>query len=224
MLTPKAAMKKIKAKFIDGWPVEKGGSSILKTIRNLEFKQPFFLFVNFMEAHDPYIGAKGKDFNWVTPFLKKETDQKLLHSWRKLYDKASIKAMRYGTELIRNLLERFGDDQIIILTSDHGQLFGEYGFIGHGTVIYDEMIKVPLLVILPKSFNKNVKAKGYQSLVNIPTFIEAALSGDKDAISKLTTASVIAETFSIPANIANIKGVDKRKMAKFDKYQKRVFK
>jgi hypothetical protein len=143
--------------------------------------------------------------------------------WERLYEKASVKAMRYGTELIRDLMKRFGDNQIIILTSDHGQLFGEHGFIGHGTVLYDEVIKVPLLVIMPKQFNKNAKAKGYQSLVNIPRFIEAVLAGDKDALSKLTSTSVCAETFSIPANIANINGVDKRKMAKFDKYQKRVF-
>ena len=223
MLTPRAAIKKIRAKLIEGWPLEKGGKNILNTIKKIKFKKPFLLFVNFMEAHDPYVGTKGKDFNWVTPFLKKGTDPQLMRLWERLYEKASVKAMRYGTELIRDLMKRFGDNQIIILTSDHGQLFGEHGFIGHGTVLYDEVIKVPLLVITPKQFNKNAKAKGYQSLVNIPRFIEAVLAGDKDALSKLTSTSVCAETFSIPANIANINGVDKRKMAKFDKYQKRVF-
>ena len=224
MLTPRAVMKKIRAKLIDGWPVEKGGKNILKTIKAIRFKKPFFLFVNFMEAHDPYVGVKGKDFNWVTPFLKSGTDPKLLRLWERLYEKASIKAMRYGTELIRDLLERFGDNQIIILTSDHGQLFGEHDFIGHGTVIFDEIVKVPLLVIMPKRFNRNTKTKGYQSLVNIPDFIGAALAGNMDALSKLTRPSVCAETFSIPANIASIKGVDRKKMAKFDKYQKRIFK
>ncbi len=107
MLTPKAAVKKLRAKLIDGWPLEKGGKNILKTIRNIKFKKPFFLFVNFMEAHDPYVGAKGKDFNWVTPFLKKETDPQLMRLWERLYEKASIRAMKYGTELIR------GSDQEI---------------------------------------------------------------------------------------------------------------
>lgn len=224
MLTPKAAMKKIKAKFIDGWPIEKGGSNMLKTIKNMKFKKPFFLFVNFMEAHDPYVGVKGKDFNWATPFMKKEVDPHILKLWEKLYEKASLKALRYGTELIRQLLERFGDDQIIILTSDHGQLFGEHGFIGHGTVIYDEIVKVPLTVLLPKSFSKGTNSKGYQSINNIPQFIRSALAGDRNALEKLTSSNVCAETFSIPANISNVKGIDKRKMAKFDKYQKRIFK
>ncbi len=224
VLSPKSAIKKLRAKLIDGWPIEKGGRNILKTVKNMKIKKPFFLFVNFMEAHDPYVGGKGKDFNWATPFLKDWPDKKALSLWKSLYERASYKAMKYGTELMRHMLERFGDDQIIILTSDHGQLFGEHDFIGHGTVIFDEIVKVPLLVIMPKRFNRNARAKGYQSLVNIPSFIEAALANDLNALSKLSSKSVCAETFSIPANISNVKGIDRKKMAKFDRYEKRVFK
>lgn len=221
--TPLAAFKKMKAKLIDGWPVEKGGSNILKTVKAMKFREPFFLFVNLMEAHDPYVGSKGRDFNWATPFLKEAPKEDLMSLWRKLYVKASHKALRYGTELAKEVLNRFGDNQIIILTSDHGQLFGEHGFIGHGTMIPDEMVRVPLLVIVPKGFSRNTKTKGWQSLINIPSFLEAALSGDMNAISKLTTGTAIAETFSIPANISSIKGIDRKKTAKFDKYMKRVF-
>ena len=96
--------------------------------------------------------------------------------------------------------------------------------MGHGSAIFDEIVKVPLLVIVPKRFNREAVGDGYQSLVNFRSFIQAAVAGDTDAISKLTTPSVIAETFSIPANISNAKGLDKRKIARYDKYQKRVFK
>jgi hypothetical protein len=217
-------MKKMKAKLIEGWPIEKGGKKILQTVRQMRFKKPFFLFVNFMEAHDPYIGKKGMDINWSVPFLKEQPSKATIRKWEKLYDKASRLAMKYGTELIDQLLERFGEDQIIILTSDHGQAFNEHGFVGHGTVIFDEVVKVPLLVIVPKSFNRKTGKAGYQSLVNIRDFISASVAGDMDAVSKLTTASVMAETFSIPANISKAKGLDKRRIAKFDKYQKRIFK
>jgi len=223
-LSPKAAMKKMKAKLIEGWPIEKGGKKILQTVRQMRFKKPFFLFVNFMEAHDPYIGKKGMDINWSVPFLKEQPSKATIRKWEKLYDKASRLAMKYGTELIDQLLERFGEDQIIILTSDHGQAFNEHGFVGHGTVIFDEVVKVPLLVVVPKSFSRKTGKAGYQSLVNIRDFIMASVAGDTDAISKLTTASVMAETFSIPANISKAKGLDKRRIAKFDKYQKRIFK
>lgn len=224
MLTPSSAIKKTKAKLIDGWPIEKGGKSILKKTAELKIKQPFFLFVNFMEAHDPYVGKKGMDFNWATPFMKEDASKEMVNKWKKLYEKGAYRALRYGTELINQLLERFGENQIIILTSDHGQAFKEHNFIGHGTVLFDEVIKVPLTVILPKKFEIKTKKNGYQSLVNIRQFILSALNGDEDALSKLSSNSVYAETFSIPANISNVKGLDKRKMAKFDKYQKRIFK
>jgi Sulfatase len=223
-LSPRAAVKKVRAKLIEGWPIEKGGKKILQTVRRTKMRKPFFLFVNFMEAHDPYIGKKGMDINWAVPFLKEQPSRATVKKWERLYEKASRRAMRYGTELMNQLTERFGEDQIIILTSDHGQAFNEHGFVGHGTVIFDEVVEVPLLVMVPKSFSKSTKKAGYQSLVNIREFIRAAVAGDIDAISKLTTPSVIAETFSIPANISNAKGLDKRRIAKFDKYQKRVFK
>ena len=221
-LSPKSAAKKTKAKLIDGWPIEKGGKNILKKISAMNIKEPYFLFVNFMEAHDPYIGKKGMDFNWATPFLKEELDSKLIERWATLYNKASQMAIKYGTELIKQLIGRFSNDQIIILTSDHGQAFNEHGFIGHGTVLFDETVRVPLVVMMPKKY-AHQQPKGFQSLVNIRKFINAALKGNKNAISALSNKSVYAETFSIPANISNTKGLDRRKIARFDRYEKRVF-
>ncbi|MDE1870842.1 MAG: sulfatase-like hydrolase/transferase [Candidatus Micrarchaeota archaeon] len=223
-LTPRAAVKKMKAKIIDGWPIEKGGKSILRKISEMGMKEPFFLFVNFMEAHDPYIGKKGKDFNWATPFLKGEVDNGTINRWKALYSKASARALRYGTELMGNLLERFGENQIIILTSDHGQAFNEHGFIGHGTVLFDEVVRVPLLVIIPKRLRKKSGSIGkYQSLVNVRKFILSSIRGDADALSRLSCKTAYSETFSIPANISNVKDLDRRKIARFDRYQKRAF-
>ncbi len=70
-LTPINLSKKFKAKFIDGWPLEKGGRNIVKKVRDMELKEPFMLFINMMEPHDPYIGVK-KDVDWSTSFMKKQ--------------------------------------------------------------------------------------------------------------------------------------------------------
>ncbi len=53
-----------------------------------------------------------------------------------------------------DFLEREGlyDDAILIVTSDHGEEFGEHGFVGwHAHSLYDELLRVPLLVKLPGS-------------------------------------------------------------------------
>ncbi|HUX06461.1 MAG TPA: sulfatase [Acidobacteriota bacterium] len=41
------------------------------------------------------------------------------------------------------------DDTLIILTADHGEAFMEHGYFGHGPTVYDEMIRIPLLVKTP---------------------------------------------------------------------------
>ena len=222
VMSPRAALKKAKAKLIDGWPLEKGGKNIVRMVRHTKFKTPFFLFLNFMEAHDPYIGGKGNDFNWATPFLKKPVDGGLLEKWKRLYVVASHKAMKYGSAVIADLMERYGDDQIIILTSDHGQAFNEHGFVGHGTVLFDEAVKVPLRRHRSQVAEQG-KGEGLQSLVNVPEFILSALDGNRDALRMLSSESVYSETFSIPANISKVKGVDRKKMAKLDRYEKRKF-
>ena len=221
-LSPRAAAKKAKAKLLDGWPIEKGGRSIVRTVASLEMKGPSFLFVNLMEAHDPYIGKKGMDFNWATPFMKQKPDSRKIERWKSLYSKAASRAFRYGTEIIRNLIDRFGEDQTIILTSDHGQAFNEHGFIGHGTVLFDETVRVPMVVVVPKRFRRR-RAPGYQSLVSIRRFVLAAASGDPNALSLLSGASARAESFGIPANVSNVNGIDMRKLSRYDRPSRRSF-
>ncbi len=220
--TPRAAAKKIKAKFIDGWPLEKGGSKIVKKIKDMDFDKKSFLFVNLMEAHDPYIGKKNMDFNWSTPFKDKPIDPDLIKIWKKIYLKGSMLSYNYANSITKNLLDRYGEDQIIILVSDHGQALGENGFVGHGTVLDDEVIRVPLAIYAPRKI-KQKKIEGYQSLVNIPEFIKFALIGSANASTKLTSKKVISESFSIPANLYSTPGINMKKVARYDKKITRIF-
>jgi arylsulfatase A-like enzyme len=50
------------------------------------------------------------------------------------------------------------DDTLIILNSDHGEGFGEHGFWYHGSTVFDEMCRVPLIIKPPytRSLNKEV--------------------------------------------------------------------
>lgn len=219
-LTPANVAKKFKAKFIEGWPLEKGGKRILKKVKELDLKEPFFLFINIMEPHDPYIGVK-KDVDWSTSFLKKGPRKEEVEYWKKLYYKASTKALTYANQIVENLAGRFGENQILIVTSDHGQEFNEHGFIGHGVMLHDEIVKVPFAVKMPREF-KMTKGK-LLSLVNVRNFIFKAISGDKGAIEELYKGEIYSESFGIPANMSIIKGVDKEKIKRNEKYRRRSF-
>ncbi len=83
VLTPIAVMKKMKAKLIDNWPIEKGGRNMVRVEKRMRLKKPFLFFANFMEPHDPYVGTPSKDLNWSTSFMKKEVDPKLLKLWKR---------------------------------------------------------------------------------------------------------------------------------------------
>jgi arylsulfatase A-like enzyme len=41
------------------------------------------------------------------------------------------------------------DSSIFIVTSDHGEAFGEHGYIWHERGVYDELLHIPLLVRFP---------------------------------------------------------------------------
>ena len=43
------------------------------------------------------------------------------------------------------------DNTIIIITSDHGEQFGEHSVMGHGNSLYLPVLHVPLLVRFPAS-------------------------------------------------------------------------
>ena len=100
------------------------------------------------------VGTPSKDLSWATSFMKKKVDPKLLKLWKKLYMKASIRGYQYAYETVRDLIKRFGKDQMIILISDHGQSLNEHGYIGHGVMLTDESVRVPFAVMMPKGFEE----------------------------------------------------------------------
>jgi arylsulfatase A-like enzyme len=132
--------------------------------------QPFFLFVNYLDVHEPYCPPRpflaagvAKTFPHLYN-LGQQLRRRLLH---RISDKAWISLQRqlYNGEVayldheIGNLfsyLKKKGiyDSSLIIVTSDHGELFGEHNSYGHKKTLYDGEIRVPLIVKLP--FNKQV--------------------------------------------------------------------
>jgi arylsulfatase A-like enzyme len=72
-------------------------------------------------------------------------------------------------------LERMpgGDRTVVIITSDHGEGFGEHGFINHGMALYRELIHVPLIVHVPGLSPRRVD--GPVSVIDIfPTMADVA--------------------------------------------------
>ncbi len=127
---------------------------------------PFFHFINYMDAHEPYRPPRpfnGYFFNSAFPQL-----YRLLHSYLFYTSDADKKRLvpyllsQYDGEIaymdqelgrLFSRLKEIGiyDSSLIIITSDHGDLFGEHGLYEHDTYMYEGVIKVPLMIKYPYS-------------------------------------------------------------------------
>lgn len=104
---------------------------------------PFFLFLNYFDAHAPYLPREGYSFEGDGL----GTDIRPIPA----YDSEIAYVDSAIGELLDGL-ERNGklDNTIVIVTADHGDFFGEKGgFRGHGKGAYEEVLHVPLLVRFP---------------------------------------------------------------------------
>ncbi|MEE8382632.1 MAG: sulfatase-like hydrolase/transferase [Thermodesulfobacteriota bacterium] len=127
---------------------------------------PFFLFINYMDAHDPY--CPPRPFNSYfsdTAFPQLYRLRKKVVSFFKMRDKKSWDSFllsQYDGEIAyldHHLGKLFSklkeleiyDSSLVIITSDHGELFGEHGLYFHGTPMYEGVVKVPLVIKFPFS-------------------------------------------------------------------------
>lgn len=130
-----------------------------------EPEQPFFLFMNAMEAHDPFEPPPPERDRWPgripgrISFHQFQTD---VMSGRTPLDPVVLEHIisQYDGEIAyldRQLgdffaeLRRIGwfDASWIIVTADHGEHLGEHGLLWHRTSLYDPLLRVPLIVKRP---------------------------------------------------------------------------
>ena len=54
-------------------------------------------------------------------------------------------AVKYLDTVVEELFDLVPRNTYITITSDHGELFGEDGFFGHGPVVHERVLEVPFL-------------------------------------------------------------------------------
>ncbi|MCW5892325.1 MAG: sulfatase [bacterium] len=153
-------------------------------------RPPLFLYLQFMEPHGPYLppepwrsrfgtppppGATDRSVNddMIDPSRWSQIDEAALALLESLYD-GEVAALDAGLlPLFTGLRERgFLRDGIVVVTADHGEEFREHGFLGHGTSLYDEQLRIPLLMQVPRG-RAGVVVEEPVSLVDVaPTLLD----------------------------------------------------
>ncbi len=130
---------------------------------------PFFLFVHTYQVHDPYSPPATYRAMFATGAEPESPREKL--------DRYEGE-IRYADDQLAALwrtVERLGlaDDTIVIVTSDHGEEFGEHGLLRHGTDLYDETLLVPLVMRAPQLLPRGLRVDSQVGLIDVlPTLLE----------------------------------------------------
>jgi len=136
---------------------------------------PFFLFLHYMDPHDPYFvhPYNGEGYARVA---NPNPPPGVAEKYLALYDGE----ISYLDEQLGRLfadLKRRGlyEKTLIVLTADHGEEFHEHGGWWHGTTLYDEQIHVPLIMKPPHAVSgPTVLDELTTSLDIAPTILKTA--------------------------------------------------
>jgi arylsulfatase len=121
--------------------------------------EKLFLWVHYMDTHGPYHCRNGLSYvqKWRAERLWHQADQyphRISPEQKVALSEAYIAEVEYTFEHIGNLLDHlrrkgFLEGSLVIVTSDHGDAFGEHGTYSHPRQLYDELIHIPLIFCHP---------------------------------------------------------------------------
>jgi arylsulfatase A-like enzyme len=173
-----------------------GAEHALATVRRFAQEaddQPFFWFVNLVECHSPYLppapymdrgpiarvraAAACREYLtlhgvWRTCLTHAEVPRRDLALLRHLYERSILQLDAWLGRLLE-VVDATGrlDDTLVILTSDHGENFGENRLMGHSFSLDNRLIRVPFVAAGPGVVDLDRVA----SLVELPRLIAEAV-------------------------------------------------
>ena len=106
------------------------------------------MFVNFFDAHYPYAPPA----EYARAYLPPDTLASTMD--RSQFDPLYDAEIRYADEHLGRLLDFLRqrglyDDTLVVVTADHGEMLGEHGDWGHNGILFEPLVRVPLVVKRP---------------------------------------------------------------------------
>lgn len=138
-----------------------------------EPEKPFFLFVHYFDPHDPYVVPD----DYAPPFALGPQEALKRNRVIFMYD-ATLAYMDQEVGRLIEGLSHLGlaDETVVVVTGDHGEGLMERGHWHHGLHIYEEGVRVPLIVRLPQRESAGLRISSPVSWLDLAPSV-LALSG-----------------------------------------------
>ncbi len=119
-------------------------------------KQPFFAWLHFYDPHQPYRPP--------VPYSERFAEDPY---------RGEVAFVDGQIGIVLDALQKHGhaDNTLVVVTSDHGEGFGEHGEVGHGILAYEEDLRVPLIVAGP-GLAPRVSSDRVRLVDLLPTLLE----------------------------------------------------
>lgn len=177
--------------YIPAWEINKKAANWLRTRQSKD--KPFLLWVHYMDVHEPYVVTK-EYLEAVDPNLNM-TKAEQFALFKDVILKRDV-ANRAGIEVLHKLYlakvheidaaikEFFGilretghENDVVIITADHGDEFCDHGGLSHDGKMYNELLNVPLIIYDP-SMKEGVVSDAVTSNLDIPPTITYLLGAE----------------------------------------------
>jgi arylsulfatase A-like enzyme len=155
-----------------------------------DHERPFFVTMNFMDVHGPYLPPQpyrnqfsstpdpGGLVNFTTKIPTTLTADEV-QSEIDAYDGGIAYVDAEVSRLLAWMSARPSSrDLLVIVTSDHGEEFGEHGGFDHGRHLYREVIQVPLIVWGPGRVAEGIRVSRPVTNAAIPATLMSLLGAD----------------------------------------------
>ena len=211
--------------------------------------EPFVLFVNFLEPHAPFVGPFNDlhphdHLNTGPAFLKKPSrNASMLHrvmadyygqarqdgvdlssesGWREIRARywGLVTLVDRAVGVILGALEATGqaENTVVVYTSEHGDMQGDHGILNK-TVMYEESMKVPLLMRVPWLAGNGKNIRGRLSQIDlVPTLLDLLGESIPSELEGQSRAAVLQGASDLQANDAFVQwnGSDGHKSRGFE--------
>jgi choline-sulfatase len=141
-------------------PVVVAALKHLENVLTPNAERPYFLWIHLLDPHKNYIDHEGvATFGDATePIDRYDHEIRYVDTW-----------IGHLMDTLRKRAD--WERTAVVLTSDHGEAFGEHGYRYHGFGLHEHQLRVPLIVRVPQVFHRTVEVP--VSLVDVvPTVLE----------------------------------------------------